>query len=55
MEAKLNYLIDRTQPFTQEKVQILDQLTNSMKTNAQNVIKFVYIFRPNKHIKFGGY
>lgn len=37
MQSKLEYLLDRSQPFTQEKVQILDQLTNSMKTNAPDV------------------
>lgn len=54
MEPKINFLIDRTQPFTIEKVQILDQLTNSMKINAPDV-KIFYYYRQNKHIKYGEY
>ena len=55
MEAKLNFLIDQSQPFTIEKVQILDQLTNSMKINAPDVKFIINIYRPNKPIKYGGF
>lgn len=42
MQQKLNYLLDRNQPFTSDKVEILDQLTNSMKVNAPDVIIFYW-------------
>ncbi len=52
MEQKLNYILDRTQPFTTEKVQLLDQLTNSMKINAPDVI-LVSNHRQNKPTRYG--
>ncbi len=53
MEQKLNYLLDRTQPFNADKVLLLDQLTNSMKINAPDVI-LVSKHRQNKLTKYGG-
>lgn len=52
MEAKLKYLLDRSEPFSAEKVQILDQLTNSMKLNSPDVIRCIK-FRQNKPTKYG--
>jgi hypothetical protein len=43
MEAKLNYLLDRSQAFGSDKVEILDQLTNSMKNNAPDVFYILNI------------
>jgi hypothetical protein len=37
MQAKLSYLVDRSTPFTNEKVELLDQLTNSIKNNLSDV------------------
>lgn len=53
MQAKLDFLLDRSGPFTTEKVQILDQLTNSMKTNAPDV-HIYFISRLKMLIRYGG-
>jgi len=41
MEAKINFLLDRSTPFTPEKVQILDQLSVSIRSNASDVYQLI--------------
>lgn len=52
MEQKLNYLLDRSQPFTQERVKLLDQLTEQMYKGGSNVSTLL-MYRQLKHTKFG--
>lgn len=40
MEQKLSFLLDRTQPFTQERVALLDQLTVAMNSNSPQVLSW---------------
>ena len=51
MEQKLSYLVDRNQPFTQERVQLLDQLTLAITTNSPQVV--LPKLRHVKPMKFG--
>lgn len=52
MEQKLSFLLDRTQPFSSDRVQLLDQLTIAMNTNSPQVTLFLH--RPDRLTKFGG-
>ena len=38
MEGKLNYLLDRNAPFTEDKVKLLDTLTLAMNSNGPDVL-----------------
>jgi len=51
MESKLNFLLDRAQPFGDEKAQLLDELTLAIKNNTSNVDNISH--RVNRPMKFG--
>lgn len=41
MQQKLSFLLDRNRPFDFQSAQILDDLSLSLKNNAQNVPTFI--------------
>jgi len=40
MQAKMNFLLDRSLPFDSHKAQLLDELTYAIKNNTANVLGF---------------
>lgn len=52
MEQKLAYLLDRSQPFGQDRVKILDELTLAMNSNSPQVL-YKLKSRLMKHMRFG--
>lgn len=42
MEQKLNFLLDRSKPFNEERAQLLDQLTLAMYSNSPQVQYVVF-------------
>ena len=51
MENGLMYLLDRNTPFDESKAQILDELTNAIKSNSANVPP--QLFREDKPTRPG--
>jgi len=51
MESKLNFLLDRAQPFGDEKAQLLDELTLAIKNNTPNVGHISH--RARRQMKYG--
>jgi hypothetical protein len=51
MESKVLFLLDRTQSFTDQKAQILDELTLAIKNNTSEVP--LSSFRANKPMMHG--
>ena len=51
MDQKLNFLLDQSIPFNEDKVKLLDELTTAIQNNTPNVT--APLFRPKRPMTFG--